>query len=128
MKFYIASGLQNKETVQQVSMVLCEKGHHHTYDWTKNDNADSFEKLSIIGEAEKKGVQEADVLIALLPGGKGTHIEIGIAIGMNKPVYIYTEFRINDPLSSCTFYHIEGVTMISDNINELLIKVEEEVV
>ncbi|KAA0548167.1 group-specific protein [Bacillus sp. BGMRC 2118] len=127
MKFYIASGLQNKEMVQRVSMYLREKGHQHTYDWTKNNVADTFEKLTMIGEAERQGVQEADVLIALLPGGKGTHIEIGIAIGLNIPVYIYSESSMDDPLTSCTFYHIEGVTLMSGNIHTLLEKVEEEI-
>lgn len=127
MKFYIASGFQNKETVKLVSKLLREKGHHHTYDWTKNNRAETFERLTAIGEEERNGVQEADVLIALLPGGKGTHIEIGMAIGMNKPVYIYTESKIEDPTASCTFYHINGVTMISGSIHDFLKKIDEDI-
>lgn len=127
MKFYIASGFQNKETVKLVSKLLREKGHHHTYDWTKNKRAETFERLTAIGEEERNGVQEADVLIALFPGGKGTHIEIGMAIGMKKPVYIYTESEIEDPTASCTFYHINGVTMNSGTIHDFLKNIEEDI-
>jgi nucleoside 2-deoxyribosyltransferase len=126
MRFYLASGFQNKELVQKVSGILSEQGYYHTYDWTSNDRVDTFSKLQAIGEAEKIGVQTADVLIALLPGGKGTHIEIGMAIGFNKPVYIFSESPISDPVLSCTFYHIEGVTIISGTLEGFLQEVIDD--
>ena len=35
MRFYIASGLENAETVSKLAKVLTAAGHTHTYDWTK---------------------------------------------------------------------------------------------
>ncbi|MFZ3589517.1 nucleoside 2-deoxyribosyltransferase [Bacillus sp. DJP31] len=120
MRFYIASGFENKELVRKVSTTLVKKGFTHTYDWTRNDRADSFQKLHSIGEAEKEGVKTADILVALLPGGKGTHIEIGMAIGYYKSVYIYCADPIEEPSLSCTFYHIDGVRLIHGPISELI--------
>lgn len=54
MKFYLASGFQNKKAVNYVSGKLIEAGCVHTYDWTKNDRAMTLEELKVIGEAEKK--------------------------------------------------------------------------
>ncbi len=84
MKFYIASGLQNKEVVRDVANQLKEKGHIHTYDWTKNEHISTIEELREIGQKEKEAVLEADTVIVLLPGGKGTHIELGLALGQEK--------------------------------------------
>ncbi len=120
MRFYTASGFENKELVQYVSALLTQKGFIHTYDWTRNDRADTFEKLQSIGEYEKEGVKTADFLVALLPGGKGTHIEIGMAIGFGKPVYIYSEAPISEPTHSCTFYHIDGVRLVHGPISEFI--------
>lgn len=110
MKFYIASGLQNKENVQYVAAHLKACGLTHTYDWTQNDRSDSFEELKIIGEAERTGVLEADFLIVLLPGGKGTHTELGIALGHHKRVYLYSPNEdINNFSLTSTFYFLEEV-------------------
>jgi nucleoside 2-deoxyribosyltransferase len=110
MKFYIASGLQNKENVQRVAAYLKSFSFIHTYDWTQNDRADSVVKLKAIGEAERLGVVEADFLIVLLPGGKGTHVELGMALAHHKRVYLYSpNADINDFSLTSTFYFLEEI-------------------
>jgi nucleoside 2-deoxyribosyltransferase len=56
--------------------------------WTDQDDAtpDGYAKIAL---AELAGVREADVLIVLLPGGYGTHVEIGAALGLGKPVILH---------------------------------------
>lgn len=54
MKFYIASGFQNKHLVRFISSQLKEVGWHHTYDWTKNERATNREQLQKLGEEEQK--------------------------------------------------------------------------
>ena len=39
--------------------------------------------------AEIAAVREADVLVVLLPGGYGTHVEIGAALALGKPVILH---------------------------------------
>jgi nucleoside 2-deoxyribosyltransferase len=110
MKFYIASGLLNKDNVKYVATYLKSCGFVHTYDWTQNERADSVEKLKMIGEAERIGVLDADFLIVLLPGGKGTHIELGMALALHKRVYLYSPNEdINNFSTTSTFYFLEEI-------------------
>lgn len=80
-KFYVASSFKNIDTVRYVSNELINKGYIQTYDWTKNERASTIEDLKEIGRQERKAVMEADFIIVLLPAGKGSHIEFGIALG-----------------------------------------------
>ena len=110
MKFYIASSFANVQKVREFSDELKLKGFVHTYDWTQNERANSLEDLSIIGEDEKKAVIDSDFLVVLLPAGKGSHIELGIALGAGKKVYLYSPTNeIYEYDRTSTFYHIESV-------------------
>ncbi|KYG26989.1 nucleoside 2-deoxyribosyltransferase [Alkalihalobacillus trypoxylicola] len=123
MNFYIASSFQNKDTVRYVSEKLKKEGHIHTYDWTQNERALTIEKLKEIGQNEKDGVGQSDIVVVILPGGKGTHIELGIAIGQGKRVYLYspTDDIYNFETTS-TFYHLQGVEIVIGSIDDLIEK------
>ncbi|MCA0987078.1 nucleoside 2-deoxyribosyltransferase [Guptibacillus algicola] len=120
MKFYIASSFQNKAQVQELRDLLKGEGFVHTYDWTLNERAATFSDLEKIGSAELDAVRDSDFLVVLLPGGKGTHIEMGIALGLDIPVYLYTEEKITDPVTSSSFYHTSGVTVCTGTLTDLL--------
>jgi nucleoside 2-deoxyribosyltransferase len=108
MRFYIASGFENKEKVRWVSRKLVEAGHTHTYDWTKNNRASTEGELRAIGVDERNAVLESDVVLVLLPGGKGTHTELGMAIGLKKNIYLFSSKRL-DPATATTFYYLDGI-------------------
>ncbi|MBN8210299.1 nucleoside 2-deoxyribosyltransferase [Bacillus sp. NTK071] len=120
MKFYVASGFQNKANVQQVSEQLKKKGYTQTYDWTKNIRASTKKELEVIGEKELKAVRNADFLVVLLPGGKGTHIEMGIALGLSIPVYLYSEGNFPEASESTTFYYTTNVIRCSGSLSDLV--------
>lgn len=121
MKFYIASSFQNIESVKYVSEVLKNKGYIHTYDWTKNERALTIEKLQAIGQEEKNGVLNADILVVLLPAGKGSHIEFGIALGQGKKVFLYSpNYDVRDLETTSTFYHLPEVEIVIGTIDELI--------
>lgn len=125
MKFYIASSLNNIEIVRNVAGQMKKKGFIHTYDWTVNGRADNLEKLKKIGQEEKEAVTESDFIIIILPGGKGTHIELGIALGLNKRIYLYSpNEQINDPSTSSSFYQLPEVNKFVGEIDSFI----EEVV
>lgn len=130
MKYYIASSIANKEIVNLTIKSLNNLGFINTYNWTLNEKADNKLKLKNIGIEELNAVKDADILIAILPGGKGTHIEMGIAIGFNKPVLIaYFNKELISVDNSATFYHLDNVKHIlvtEENIVDKLVKTLRE--
>lgn len=123
-KFYVASSFKNIETVRYVSKELINRGYIHTYDWTKNDRASTIGELKEIGRQEKKAVMEADFIIVLLPAGKGSHIEFGIALGQGKRIYLYSQNdEINNFETTSTFYHLPQVEKCIGTIDELIFRV-----
>lgn len=124
MKFYIASSLLNKQAVNYVSDKLIEAGCVHTYDWTKNNRAMTLDELKVIGEAEKNAILACDVIVILLPGGKGSHIELGIAIGQGKKIFLYSaDKKVNDLDTTSTFYHLPEVEQVIGTLDELVERV-----
>ncbi|GGP11932.1 MULTISPECIES: group-specific protein [Oceanobacillus] len=112
MKYYAASSFRNISNVRLLTSALNEKGFTQTYDWTKNQHAATIKDLADIGEKEKQAVQDSDFLVVLSPAGKGSHIELGIALGQGKPIYLHSENNdILDFETTSTFYHLDGVKM-----------------
>ncbi|TFE00860.1 nucleoside 2-deoxyribosyltransferase [Jeotgalibacillus sp. R-1-5s-1] len=121
MKFYIASGFQNKHAVQHVSQSLKTNGWIHTYDWTKNERASSYDMLREIGELERDAVLAADLLIVLLPGGKGTLIEMGLALAQRKKIYLVApDERAWDFDQTSTFYHLPEVEGFTGSVEDFI--------
>lgn len=123
MKFYIASSFRNIENVRYVSEQLKSKGYCHTYDWTNNDRSSSLsiEELKQIGQHEKEAVMLSDIVIVLLPAGKGSHIELGIALALNKRIILHSpQGEVNDLAETSTFYHLEGVEKFMGSRHKLV--------
>ncbi|WP_299745880.1 nucleoside 2-deoxyribosyltransferase [uncultured Rossellomorea sp.] len=121
MKFYVASSFQNIDQVRDVCERLKRIGYTHTYDWTQNSRASTVEELRRIGEKEKQAIIESDVILVLLPGGKGSHVELGIALGLNKRVILYSpNNEISDFAQTTTFYHLSEVEVCTGSVDELL--------
>lgn len=95
MKYYIATGLENHELHNVIRDHLAILGHSITYDWTIHGPVWSkgVERCTVVAVHELLGVKEADFVIVLLPGGRGTHIELGIALAAGRKVY----FVSNNP-------------------------------
>ncbi|MYL58103.1 group-specific protein [Virgibacillus halodenitrificans] len=122
--FYIASSFANIDTVRHVRNQLIKKGFVHTYDWTQNERASTIEDLVEIGTKEKKAVLEADFIVVLVPAGKGSHIEFGMALGQGKPIYLYSQNDdINNIATTSTFYHLSNVEKCVGTIDVLVEKI-----
>ncbi len=120
-KFYVASSFKNIDTVRSVSKQLINKGYIQTYDWTKNEKASTLKDLKDIGQLEKSAVMEADFLIVILPAGKGSHIELGIALGQGKRIYVYSPSNeVNNVETTSTFYHVPEVKTIIGSIDDIV--------
>lgn len=109
--FYIASGFKNIPIVTLIATQLETSQFKRTYDWTKNNKAVSLTELREIGEKEYQGIVDCDFFILVFPGGKGANIEFGIAMALQKPIYLYdTTDEIENVEKTCTFYFLESVT------------------
>jgi nucleoside 2-deoxyribosyltransferase len=125
MNFYIASSFKNIQQVRYVSEQLKEKGFTQTYDWTRNERAASLEDLERIGQEEKSAVMDSDIIVVLLPAGKGSHIEMGIALGLRKKVFLYSPSdEMRNLAETSTFYHLPEVERCHGNLDELLTRID----
>lgn len=121
MKFYIASSFTNKDKVRYVSGKLKNNGYQHTYDWTINERAASLTDLREIGQQEKAAIIDADFIVVILPVGKGSHIELGIALGHGKKIYLYSpNEEVNNFETTSTFYHLPEVEIVIGTIDDLI--------
>lgn len=123
MKFYIASSLKNDEQVRGLSRLLKDAGWEHTFDWTRYCpvKETSLELLKSIGEQEFEGIRQADAVIVLTPKGRGTHMELGMAIALGKKVYLChcddTYFQCDD--NTAAFYWLPQVNRLVGNTEEI---------
>ena len=123
-KFYVASSFKNIDTVRYVSNELINRGYIQTYDWTQNNRASSVKELKELGQQERNAVLESDFIIVLLPAGKGSHIEFGIALGQGKRIYLYSQNdEVNKFETTSTFYHLSEVEKCIGTIEELIVAV-----
>lgn len=127
MKFYIASRLENAKDVKKIALALESWGMQHTYDWTKHGSVknEGPERIMEVAELELQGVKDADIVIVLLPGGRGTHSELGMANALNKKVFLWAEtdalFLQDD--RTCAFYWNSNVERIVGDKFSLLEKI-----
>lgn len=109
MKFYIASKLENHAAVNRLRDQLVALGHEQTYDWTTHGAVyrSGLDRIVHVADAERNGVFQADFIVVLWPGGRGTHVEMGIAIGLEKKVHFISAVEDHHGATpeTCAFYH-----------------------
>lgn len=114
-RFYLATQKDRSAQAEPLLQALKAKGWERTFDWSEHDaNPDGYHETAL---AEIAGVREADVLIVLLPGGYGTHVEIGAALALGKPVIIHAPDRqtLNTPYP-CIFHYHPGVQLLISEV------------
>ena len=108
MIVYIATGFESWQLARDLAGRLENKGHAIAIAWwtyhPDNGAADAV-NWSEIGMKEARAVARCDAMIAMLPGGRGTHVEIGMAVALGKPVYLLDSWSDR----AVPFYHLPGV-------------------
>lgn len=123
MKFYIGSGLKNFNKVNGLSTILASMGWEHTFNWAANGEVEneSITDLASISMLEQKAVADSDVVIILLPAGRGTHVELGMAIALDKKTYLLSEDGKDfDILNTAGFYFHPNVIRVVGSIEKLV--------
>jgi nucleoside 2-deoxyribosyltransferase len=125
VKFYIASRLENAETVKRVAAVLKAAGHIQTYDWTEHGSVqnEGQERITQVAESEKRSVCDADMVIVILPGGRDTHTELGIALGKGCGLILIcaeNDEALQQDERTCAFYWNYAVTRVVGQMDDWL--------
>lgn len=91
ISYYLATGFPQADLAASIIQHLAQHGYEMTYDWTihRPNNPNRPGTLpGVIAIRELDGVARGDFLVCLLPGGKGTHVELGAALAANKDVLL----------------------------------------
>lgn len=111
---YVATGLQNIEDAKRTVGRLVELGFSISYDWTVHGSLhDKPESWSGSALAEQRGVSVCDALLVLLPGGRGTHVELGVALGGHRKILLVGTDEA-DRERACIFYHHPRVSRAAE--------------
>lgn len=83
--FNLSTGKDRRAEGAALTKALKALGWECSFSWTalQDANPDQYPEIA---KAEIAGVRDADVLLVLLPGGYGTHAEIGAALAVGRPV------------------------------------------
>lgn len=128
MKFYIGSGFKNVDKVNRLSSELQKFGWIHTYNWANiegigNETREDLINYSIL---ELNGIDESDIVIIVLPAGRGTHIEFGYALAKGKKIILYSsneeEFSLSNTVNFYELDSIEKVIGDEDTLVKRLVK------
>lgn len=113
MRYYIATSLENMPAHNALRDRL---GPGITYDWTLHGPVfrDGLARIAEVAERELNGIRDADVVIVLWPGGRGTHVELGAALALGKRVYFVSDVPGHHEAcaETCAFYHHPLVTRV----------------
>ena len=114
MRFFVSARKDRSAEADALSTELKRRGWERTYEWNALDG-EALEELAKFAIAEMDGVSKADVLIVLLPGGFGTHVEIGAALALGKPVILHSpdQKTLETPYRCPFHYHPKVKIFIS---------------
>jgi nucleoside 2-deoxyribosyltransferase len=117
-RFYLATKKDRIEEAKPLLDALGAEGWERTFAWSEDDSKGTPE-FARLACAELAGVRAADVLVVLLPGGYGTHVEIGAALALDKAVVIHSRDRqtLETPYPCVFHYHPSVTLMVSVNLD-----------
>lgn len=127
MKFYIGSGLKNSEQVSYYAEVLKKNGWEHTYNWVGKKSDDiSLDDIVKYAQLESQAIIDSDVVIILQPAGRGTHIELGMALALKKKIFLCGDKEGFDIKNTVAFYELPSVIQLTGTRDENLKRIMED--
>ena len=121
-RFYVATCLAQREKAARLIAALEAAGHRCTYNWPLHGSKESQpEAWPVVAQSELAGVYSAHGLIVLLPGGRGSHVELGCALGTNIPVLLVgSESDLIAGGYHCVFHYHRLVQRVAPTTDEEL--------
>lgn len=125
VRFYVATRIENAAAARRLIEQLEAWDWRCTYDWTSHGSV-----LRQVCAAEVRGVREADIVIVLLPAGRGAHVELGIAIGHHRRPRIIVaaadESLIGTTEAASIFYHHPRIEHVVGGVDEVVAYLDGE--
>ncbi len=128
MKFYVASSIKNKDTVQDAFEDLNAKGHEVTTDWTLTDDLLEEERSckrdysQSIAKRDFEGIRECDIFVLLSKPseGRSMYVELGLALAMHETTGKPSVFVVGPDNNESVFYFHPAVQCVDtlDNVLE----------
>lgn len=110
--FYLAGAYTQKDALNARIEALEDEGYQCTWNWTRaEDHATDHDTMGYWAAKDIDGVKTADFVVVVMddPGYayRGTFTEIGAALGLGKPIYIYSPCKPNDlyARTNCFYCH-----------------------
>jgi hypothetical protein len=121
-RFYLSTRKDRSAQAAALLEALKDRGWERTLDWAaQKDHPDAYSDSAV---AEIAAVREADVLLVLLPGGYGTHVEIGAALALGRSVILHAPDRktLDTPYPCIFHYHPRVKLLVSEvlDVDEVL--------
>ncbi|MGA7574697.1 MAG: nucleoside 2-deoxyribosyltransferase [Terriglobales bacterium] len=116
--FYLSTKKDRLDQAGSLLDALKANGWKQTFAWSDETTA-NHRDYADIALAELEGVRQADVLIVLLPGGFGTHVEIGAALALGKRVVLHAPDRktLETPYACVFHYHPLVTLLVSEHVD-----------
>lgn len=127
-RFYLSTRLDRSGQAADLLDRLKARGWERTLEWEINEpsTTEGFSRLAV---AQLEAIGESDIVIVLLPGGRGTYAEVGAALALGKPIILYSPDRETlDKPYPCTFhYHPKVTVVVSERLDlqQVLASIEE---
>jgi len=125
---YVASGLENWKRARRIINALQAAGIQITYDWTTwgekifgetgvvdQSQIRAESNLRETAENEIHGVLSADIILALLPGGRGTHFELGLACALLPPGRVVIVMGMDTAKVPTSFHYLNGFKRVQND-------------
>jgi hypothetical protein len=130
-KVFVAGKYGDRLLLRERMKALHNLGYVITHDWTyidadTNTDTNTDKKISKqdIAMMDVNGVKTCDILIVILDDKnypyRGTMTELGIAIGLNKKIFVVISNEAKETMMTNIYLHYKNNLHIFNNWNELL--------
>ncbi len=125
LQVYVAGSRHERAEINALQAFITAHGHEITFDWTGHEGAvladhsgghhgPDEERWAAIADREIRAVVDADVVVVCLSPvgrGRGTFIEVGVALRDRKPVLLVGDAKANDS----NFWALPNVILIKND-------------
>jgi hypothetical protein len=147
MMVYVAGSCRRRDIIDPVFDAVRGAGHVITFDWRDSVTPEALfgpdhESMALDEMAaalnrplargkfalDRDGIEQADVLVLVLPSGRSAAVEFGVAVGRGKPAIVYAPAGARMPAELMLAYARGFAASIPELLRTLDRIAEEDVV